>query len=86
MLRDLDTYVHSHQQNAGQNYNIKTGNRCFESVAMFRHFDSMTTFRYLGTTLTNRKCLPRNAYYCSVKNLLCLQLLSKKIKMKYKEV
>jgi len=75
-----------HQQNAGQNHNIKTGNRCFESVAMFRHFESMITFRYLGTTLPNQKCLPRNAYYCSVKNLLSLQLLSKNIKMKYIKV
>jgi len=75
-----------HQQNAGQNHNIKTGNRCFEGVAMFRHFERMTTLRYLGTTLTNQKCLPRNAYYCSVKNLRSLQLLSKNIKMKYTEV
>lgn len=53
-----------HQENAGQKHNIKTGNRCFESVAMFKHFESMRTFRYLRTTLTNQKCLPRNAYYC----------------------
>jgi hypothetical protein len=31
----------SHTQNAGQNYNIKIANRCFENEAKFR---------YLGTT------------------------------------
>jgi hypothetical protein len=36
----------SHQQTAGQNHDIKVGNRCFENVAQFR---------YLGTTLTNQK-------------------------------
>jgi hypothetical protein len=25
----------SHQQNAGQNHNIKVGNRCFENVVQF---------------------------------------------------
>jgi hypothetical protein len=36
----------SHHQNAGQNYDIKIGNRCFENVEQFR---------YLGTTITNQK-------------------------------
>jgi hypothetical protein len=35
----------SRHQNAGQNYNIKIANRCFENVAKFR---------YLGTTTTNQ--------------------------------
>jgi hypothetical protein len=34
----------SRHQNAGQNRDIKIGNRCFENVAQFR---------YLGTTITN---------------------------------
>jgi hypothetical protein len=34
----------SHQQNAGQNYDVKIGNRCLENVAQFR---------YLRTTVTN---------------------------------
>jgi hypothetical protein len=33
----------SRHQNAGQNHDIKIGNRCFENV---------TQFRYLGTTIT----------------------------------
>jgi hypothetical protein len=33
------------QQNAGQNYDIKIANRCFENV---------TQFKYLGKTVTNQ--------------------------------
>jgi hypothetical protein len=35
----------SRHQNAGQNHDVKIGNRCFENVAQFR---------YLGTTITNQ--------------------------------
>jgi hypothetical protein len=38
----------SHHQNAGQNHDIKIGNRCFENVEQFR---------YLGTTITNRNLI-----------------------------
>jgi hypothetical protein len=38
----------SHHQNAGQNQDIKIGNRCFENVAQFR---------YLGTTITNQNLI-----------------------------
>jgi hypothetical protein len=38
----------SRHQNAGQNYDIKIGNRCFENVAQFR---------YLGTTITDRNLI-----------------------------
>jgi ribosomal protein S2 len=38
----------SHHQNAGQSYDIKIANRCFENVAKFR---------YLGTTITNRNLI-----------------------------
>jgi hypothetical protein len=34
----------SNHQNAGQNQDIKIGNRCYENVAQFR---------YLGMTITN---------------------------------
>jgi hypothetical protein len=37
-----------HHQNAGQNHDIKIGNRCFENVAQFR---------YLGTTITNQNLI-----------------------------
>jgi hypothetical protein len=35
-------------QNAGQNHDMKTGNRCFENVAQFR---------YLGMTITNQNLI-----------------------------
>jgi ribosomal protein S2 len=38
----------SRHQNAGQNHDIKTANRCFENVAQFR---------YLGTTITNHNLI-----------------------------
>jgi hypothetical protein len=37
----------SRHQNAGQNYDIKIGNRCFENVQ----------FRYLGMTITNQNLI-----------------------------
>jgi hypothetical protein len=38
----------SRHQNAGQNYDIKIGNKWFENV---------TQFRYLGTTITNENLI-----------------------------
>jgi hypothetical protein len=69
----------SRHQNAGQNHDIKTGNRWFENVAHFR---------YLGTTITNeikRRLNSGNACYHSVQNLLSSRLLSKNIKIRIYE-
>jgi hypothetical protein len=63
-------------QNAGQNHDMKIGNRCFESV---------TQFRYLGTTITSQNLIQEkmkrrlnsgNASYHSVQKLLSTWLLS----------
>jgi hypothetical protein len=38
----------SHEQNAGQNHNIKLDNKFFETVEQFK---------YLGATLKNQNCI-----------------------------
>jgi hypothetical protein len=72
----------SRDQNAGQNREIKTGNRSFENVSQFK---------YLGTTVTNQKLIQEeikkslnsgNACYHSVQNLLSSRLLSNNAKVK----
>jgi hypothetical protein len=68
-------------QNAGQNHNIKAGNKSFERVE---------EFKYLGATLANRNAIhdeiksrlkSGNACYQSVQNLLSCKLLSKNVKI-----
>jgi hypothetical protein len=74
--------VMSRDQNAGQNRNIKIDNKSFERVEHFK---------YLGTTVTNRKSIQveiksrlksGNACYHSVQDLLSSSLLSKNTKIK----
>jgi hypothetical protein len=45
----------SHHQNAGQNHDIKTANRCFENVEQFR---------YLGMTITNQNVIQEEIDTC----------------------
>jgi hypothetical protein len=73
--------------NSGQNQNIRIANESFENV---------TTFKYLGTTLTNQNDIDDeiksrlnsgNACYYSVQNLLSSRLRSRNPKIKiYKTV
>jgi hypothetical protein len=72
----------SYCQKAGQKHSIKTANRSFECVAKFK---------YLGTTLTDQKCMHEeiksrlnsgNASYHLVQSLLSSHLLSRNVKIK----
>jgi hypothetical protein len=72
----------SRDQNAGQNRDIKIGNRLFENVSQFK---------YLGTTVTNQNLIQEdikrrlnsgNTCYRSVQNLLSSCLLSKNVKFR----
>jgi hypothetical protein len=72
----------SQDQNAGQNREIKIGNRSFENVSQFK---------CLGTTVTNQNLIQEeitrrlnfdNACYHSVQNLLFSRLLSKNVKVR----
>jgi hypothetical protein len=74
--------VMSRDQNAGQNSNIKTGNKSFTTVEQIK---------YLGTALTCENFIHEeiksrlksgNACYHSVQNLLSSSLLSKSVKIK----
>jgi hypothetical protein len=76
----------SQEQNAGQNLEIKIGNRSFENVSQFR---------YLGTTVTNQNLIQEqikrrlnsgNACYHSVQNLLSSRLLSRNVVRIYKTI
>jgi len=72
----------SRDQNAGRIHSVRVDNSTFERVE---------GFKYLGTTLTNRKSIAEeiksrlksgNASYHSVQNLLSSRLLSKNLKIK----
>jgi hypothetical protein len=77
----------SRHQNAGQNHDIKIGDRSSQNVAQFK---------YLGTTVTNQNLVQEeikrrlnsgNACYHSVQNLLSSRPLSKNIKIRiYKTI
>jgi hypothetical protein len=72
----------SRDQNAGQNRDIKIGNRSFENVSQFK---------YLGMTVTNQNLIQEeikrrlnsgNAGYHSIQKLLSSSLLSKNVKVR----
>jgi hypothetical protein len=75
------------RKKAGQKHSIKIAKRSFKGVAKFK---------YLGTTLTDKKCMheevksrlnSRRDCYHSIQSLLSSRLLSRNIKVKiYKTI
>jgi hypothetical protein len=72
----------SHHQNAGQNHDINTANRCFENVAKSKYFGTTVTNQNLVQAEIKRRLNSGNACYHSVQNLLSFRLLSGNIKIR----
>jgi hypothetical protein len=64
-------------QNAGQNREIKIGNRSFENVSQFKYLGTIVTNQNLIKEKFKRRLNSINTCYHSVQNLLSSRLLSK---------
>jgi ribosomal protein S16 len=73
----------SRHQNAGQNHDIKTANRCFEKCGTFQIFgnDSNNNHNLIQEEI-KRRLNSGIACYHSVQNFLSSHLLSKNIKIR----
>jgi hypothetical protein len=72
----------SRDQNAGQNREIKIGNRSFENVSQFSDLGMTVTNQNLIQEEIKRRLNSGNACYHSVQNLLSSRLLSKNVKVR----
>jgi hypothetical protein len=72
----------SRDQNAGQNREIKIGNRSFENVSQFKYLGMTVTNQTLIQEEIKRRLNSGNACYHSVQNLLSSRLLSKNVKVR----
>jgi hypothetical protein len=72
----------SRHQNAGQNHNIKIGDRSFENVAQFKYLGTTVTNQNLIQAKINRRLNSSNACYHSVQKCLSSRLLSKNVKIR----
>jgi hypothetical protein len=68
----------SHDQNAGQNWDIRIGNRLFENVSQFKYLRMKVTNQNLIQEEIKRRLSSGNASYHSVQSS---HLLSKNVKM-----
>jgi hypothetical protein len=77
----------SRHQNAGQNHNIKKGDRSFENVAQFKYLGMIVTTQNLIGEKIKRGLNQGNACYHSVQNNLSFRLLSRNLKIRiYKAI
>jgi hypothetical protein len=72
----------SRDQNAGENWEIKIGNRSFENVSQFKYFGTTVTNQNLIQEEIKRRLNSGNGCYHSAQNLLSSHLLSKNVKVK----
>ena len=66
-------------QNAGQNHNIKMGNKSFETVEQFKYLGTILTYQNSSHEDIRSRLKWGNACYHSVQNRLSSSLLSKDI-------
>jgi len=79
MIRKLSIWSYLGDQHAGQNHNIKMGNKSFENVEHFRYFEATLRNRnYIHEERMN-KLNPENTCCNWVQSLLSLSLLSENI-------
>jgi hypothetical protein len=77
----------SRDQNAGQNREIKIGNRSFENVSQFKYLGTKVINQNLIQEEIKRRLNSGNACYHSVQNLLSSRLPSKNMKVRiYKTI
>jgi hypothetical protein len=72
----------SSDQNAGQNREIKIGNRSFGNVSQFKYLGTTVTIQNLIWEEIKRRLNSGNACYHLVQNLFSSRLLSKNVKVK----
>jgi hypothetical protein len=70
--------VMSRDQNAGQNSNIKTSNKSFETLEQFKHWGETST----NNEESKSRLMSGNPRYHSVQNILSSGMLSKNVKVK----
>jgi hypothetical protein len=76
-----------HDWNAGQNRDIKIGNRSFENVSQFKYLGMTVTDQNLTLEKIKRRLDSGNACYHLVLYLLSFRLLSKNVKVRmYKTI
>jgi hypothetical protein len=72
----------SWDKNAGQNWDIKIGNRSFENVSQFKYLGTTVTDQNLIQEEIKRRVNSGKACYHSVQKLLSSRLLSKNVKVR----
>jgi hypothetical protein len=87
MHKPIKYMLLAHHHNAGQNHDIKIGNRSFENLSQFKYLGATVTNQNLIQGEIKRRLNSGNACYLSVQALLSSRLLSKNVKIrKYKTI